>query len=197
MTNNARLRNAALLALGLATVAHASGCAVDAVEAGEEAEIVDEGGDGGGEPAGPEVNLPATSAELSPEVCEPTIRGAAITKQISHLDDNAVDLELVTLSMRPFLYDATAVTGPEGMNLLNLRTECVPSGADKWRCAHSFTIDAGERCTASGQYKVTVSPVPDGSACAGFVGADVIQTLTIATENLCPIEIDGGDEPQP
>jgi hypothetical protein len=183
MTNESNLRNAALLAFGLATIAYTTGCAVDATD-----EVVD------GDEPGLEVEVPE-GVVLPPEVCEPGIRAAAITKQISHLDDAAVDVEVVTLSGRPFLYDLTQVAGPEGLGILALATECVPSTNHRWRCSHSFTVDAREKCVANGEYTLTLSPVPDGSACASSVGAESTLKITIATENLCTSTEVSGTEP--
>lgn len=171
---NTTLRTAAALCFSLASLA-ATGC-------------IDQDPDLAG---GEDLELSQIDQEVTS--CSPTITAAAITRQISGIDDPVVDITIVTISPSPTKWQIANVTGgPSTARTSNFTTSCTLRADNSYRCAHSFRVSPGASCYASGNYTLTLRSLADAGSC-GTAYNGTVQTIpfSIQTENMCSHDFDG------
>lgn len=137
-----------------------------------------------------ELELSESAQEVT--TCSPSIAGAAITKQISRIDEPVVDIQIVTISAAPFRWQGVGFTGgPAGAGLSLQGSSCSLRSDGMYRCAHNMSVAAGNNCYATGSYILTVLSVADGGSCGYSLPRFQPIPFSITTENMCSHDFDG------
>lgn len=159
--------------LALSLVVATAACAAPSEETGTESE-----------------ETGTTSEALT--ACSPGITAAAITKQIVSVEEPiTLTVELVTISKKPFSYQAQSLTFPAGFVQNSLgTTSCTDTGTGSWRCRHEAQLLAVGAMSGTGAYSMTLAAKADaGSGCTG--GATQRIDFSLQTEWFGYYDVDG------
>lgn len=123
--------------------------------------------------------------------CAPSIRAAAITKQITSVDEpTTLTVELVTISPKPYSLKASSMTYPAGLMLSSLKTtSCADMGTD-WKCRHEGVLLAVGATSGTGQYSMSFTGVADAGSGCGNGGSQKVD-FSLTTESWVEYTVDG------